>query len=120
MPSWKSSNGNWTDFRKKFNLTRDDELDLHLGRRDPSTMTYWEAMAGIEEFVLAALQSAQNNGRPHIMFLHGRSTSRPGSTTARSVVRRLMRSSEATPYIERSGCIQHESVFVAKIKPKRE
>jgi hypothetical protein len=58
--------------------------------------------------------------RPYIMFVHGRSTSRQGKTTARSVVRKFMRSSEATPYIERRCSIQHETVFVARIKPKRD
>jgi hypothetical protein len=53
------------------------------------------------------LQKAQKKGRPYIMFVHGSSTSRPGKTTARSVVRQFMRSPDATPLIERNGCIQH-------------
>ena len=120
MPIWKSSNGNWTDFRQQFNLTRDDEIDLHFGRRDGSVMTYDEAMGGIGERVRAALQNGQNKGRPYIMFVQRPINVAPGKTTARSIVRQFMRSSEATPYIERRGSIQHETVFVARIKPKRD
>src|ERR1035437_9916430 len=51
------------------------------------------------------------------MFLHGWSTSRPGNTTSRSQVRKLMQSKESTPYIVRRDCIQHDTVFVAAIRP---
>jgi hypothetical protein len=75
-------------------------------------------MCEVEETVLKSLQRAYERGRPYLMFTHGGSTSRPGKTTARSVVRRVMRSKEATPYIQRSECIQHPTVFVAKIRAK--
>jgi hypothetical protein len=39
-----------------------------------------------------------------------------GKTTARSQVRRFIRSKAATPFIERARCIQHETVFVAKVR----
>jgi hypothetical protein len=40
---------------------------------------------------------------------------------AAKVVREFMRSPDATPLIERSGCIQHDTVFIAKVRPaKRE
>jgi hypothetical protein len=65
------------------------------------------------------LGEAQRNGRSHIMFIHGSSTSRPGQTTARSQVRKFMRSSAATPFIERKHCIQHDTVFVAKLRRLR-
>jgi hypothetical protein len=51
------------------------------------------------------------------MFIHGWHTSRVGRTTARSVVRGFMRSKGATSLIERKHCIQHQTVFVAKIRP---
>jgi hypothetical protein len=116
MLVWNSRGGNWTDFRQQFNLTRDDEVDLHFGRRDPSALTYAEAMGKIEELIRTRLKAAQKKGRPYILFVHGWSTSRPGKTSARSMVRQFMRSSEATPYIERRGCIQHDTAFLAKIK----
>jgi hypothetical protein len=34
MPIKKHS-GDWTDLRRLFALTREDEIDLHFGRRDP-------------------------------------------------------------------------------------
>jgi hypothetical protein len=71
-------------------------------------------MAEIAELVEEKVKEAQANGRSHIMFVHGHSTSRPGQTTARSVVRGFMRS---TPYVVKAGCIQHCTVFVAKIRP---
>jgi hypothetical protein len=53
-------------------------------------------MCDLEMMVEQNLTTAQNNGRPYLMFVHGWSTSRPGKTTARSVVRNFMRSKAAT------------------------
>jgi hypothetical protein len=107
--------GNWTDYRRRFGLLPEDEVDLHNGRRDPH-VRYDDVMSKVEETVLTALRQASERGRPYIMFTHGSSTSRMGKTTARSVVRRVMRGKAATPYIERAGRIQHDSVFVAKVR----
>jgi hypothetical protein len=108
--------GDWKKYRSRFNLARDDEVDLHRGKRDRFTMSYDDAMAAVAETVRNALQDAQVRRRPYVMFRHGSSTSRNGATTARSEVRKFMRSPEATPYIDRRLCIQHDSVFVAKIR----
>jgi hypothetical protein len=59
-------------------------------------------MAEVERIVKNALVRAQQADRPYVMFVHGHSTSRPGQTTARSVVRRFMRSPEATPLVLKS------------------
>jgi hypothetical protein len=112
MGRFQLGSGNWTDYRVQFNP---DEIDLHFGKRDPST-SYGEAMAGVRETVVASLEEAQREARPCVMFVHGSSTSRPGRTTARSQVRGFMRSRAATPLIDRRGCIQHETVFVAKLR----
>jgi galactose-1-phosphate uridylyltransferase len=98
-------------------LSPSDQVNLHFGKRDRSVMTYREAMAGVTAVVVASLKEARRNGRPYLMFIHGSSTSRRGKTTARSQVRGFMRSKEATPLIDRGGCIQHVTVFVAKLKP---
>ena len=111
----KNQNCNWTDFRNRFALTPQDEIDLHFGRRDPHS-PYENVMAELAELIENKLRQAQKNGRHYLMFVHGWSTSRPGKTTARSVVRMFMRSPAATPLIERNGCIQHDTVFVAKIR----
>jgi hypothetical protein len=108
--------GNWVELRKEFGLSQEDEVDLHFGRRDNSVSSYEDVMADVEKLVEAKLAQAQKSGRRYLMFVHGYSTSRPGRTTARSKVRSFMRSSVATPFIERAQCIQHETVFVAKIK----
>ena len=108
-----TGNGDWVRYRK---LGPHKEIDLHyneLGRRDGS---YDEAMDHIREVTLRAVKEAHEEGTPYVIFTHGKSTSRPGKTTARSVVRGLMRSNELTPYIIRKECIQHESVFVAVIR----
>jgi hypothetical protein len=114
MPIMKRTGG-WTSFRAEFGLTRENEIDLHFGRRDLNT-SYENAMADVATLVETKLIEAQKAGCPYLMFIHGWSTSRRGKTTARSIVRRFMRSKAATPLIERSGCIQHETVFIAKIQ----
>jgi hypothetical protein len=110
--------GPWDRYRWQLGLSRSDEVDLHFGKRDPSLMTFREAMDGVTALIVASLEQARRNGRPYVMFIHGSSTSRRGKTTARSQVRNFMRSKHATPLIDRSGCIQHGTVFVAKLKPQ--
>jgi hypothetical protein len=110
--------GDWKQFRQSLGLTPEQEIDLHFGRRDPS-MPYESAMAEVEQIVRDRLTQAQRSGLNYLMFIHGRSTSRNGKTTARSVVRGFMRSKDATPLIERHHCTQHCTVFVAKIRPKK-
>ena len=110
--------GDWNLLRQRFNLLPSDEVDLHFGRRDPH-VPYEEVMAEVSDIVRRSLLTAQQNKRPYVLFLHGHSTSRRGVTTARSAVRSFIRSKEATPLVERSGCIQHSSVFLAKIRPPK-
>ncbi|MFA5780501.1 MAG: hypothetical protein WC947_10245 [Elusimicrobiota bacterium] len=112
---FKEGTGDWIKYRK---LKDSTELDLHyseFGRRD---IPYWEAMAQVYTDILEFLKDAYQKGLRYVIFTHGSSTSRQGKTTARSQVRRLMRSRDATPYIIRNKCIQHESVFVAAVRPK--
>jgi hypothetical protein len=68
--------GNWTDYRARFNLLPEDEIDLHHGRRDPHT-SYFEVMSEVGEIACTAVRRAFEQGRPYIMFTHGASTSRP-------------------------------------------
>jgi len=103
--------GDWTQYR------RPDckEVNFHFGRREPN-QSYDEAMWEIEDIVEGELVKAQKNGCAYVMFIHGWSTSGPGKINARSVVRGFMRSPEATPLIVRSECIQHETIFRAKVR----
>lgn len=108
--------GNWTQYRT---LQPSIEVDFHrndLGKRD---IPYGVAMDKIRDEVLESLKSAYNEGKGYVLLIHGHSTSRPGKTTTRSVIRALMRSKEATPYIIRNKCIQHQSVFVAAIRANK-
>jgi hypothetical protein len=115
----KREQGDWVRYRERLGLSAADEIDLHFGRRergDRNVASYYNAMADIEQLVRDSLRKAQENGRAHVMFIHGHSTSRPGQTTARSVVRGFMRSKEATPFVIKAHCIQHPTVFIAKIR----
>lgn len=110
--------GNWTEYRK---LGTYLEVDFHPPetheQRHAEMMPYHERMWEVYGRTIDTLKQAQDEGYEYVIFTHGWSTSRPGQTTARSEVRKVMRSPEATPYIIRKDCIQHHSVFVAKIKP---
>jgi hypothetical protein len=117
---FKKGTGDWTQYRGADVV----EVDLHWCPEDrhPEDRREWipyqEKMGQVEACALAALKDAYERGTKWVLFIHGHSTSRPGRVTSRSVVRRLMRSKEATPYICRSESIQHETVFVAAIRPK--
>ena len=111
MSSFKREGGDWTRYRG----LAPHEVDFHYGRRDWD-VPYWEAMDEVRRDVMEALKQAQLDGSRWVLFRHGASTSRMGATTARSVVRGVMRSSAATPYICRRDCIQHDSVFLASIR----
>jgi hypothetical protein len=112
---FKRENGNWADYRARFGLRREHDVDFHCSKREPGTF-YGEQFKGLKESLTEALKQAQAEGRPYVLFTHGWSTSRPGKMTARSLIRGFMRSPVATPFIERNGCIQHESVFLAKVR----
>lgn len=110
---FKRMAGDWVRFRELPNLM---ERDLHWAGETP-TGAYWENMETVWRVALESLQAAQAQGKQYVLFTHGWSTSRVGKTTSRSQVRKLMASREATPYILRNQCIQHDSVFVAAIRP---
>lgn len=119
MGPFEQATGDWTQYRK---LQPSIEADFHSSEYEPREVhgprevPYGEAMAEVRHKALEALKEAQREGVRYVIFKHGWSTSRPGKTTARSEVRSLMRSKEATPYIIRKECIQHEAVFVAVIR----
>ena len=58
---------------------------------------------------LRTLVDAHRRGLAWVVFTHGSSTSRPGKTTCRSEVRRLLRGKDATPYIVRREIGQNRS-----------
>ena len=111
--SFKHESGDWTRFRE---MKPCIEIDFHLSESGPRATNYEAAMGDVRCRAMSALKNAYEIGLRFVIFTHGHSTSRPGHTTARSEVRGLMRSSDATPYIKRGECIQHESVFVAALK----
>lgn len=111
---FKRESGDWKEYRSLPDLM---EIDFHRsgGCHQGS---YYEKMSAVSCEAFEALASAYEEGKKFILFKHGSSTSYNGKSTSRSVVRGLMRSKEATPFIIRSQCIQHDSVFVAAIRPK--
>jgi hypothetical protein len=105
--------GDWVQYRELGPL----EVDFHHNDYEEyDGLSYYERMEQAGTRTLEALKKAQQQGNPWVLFTHGWSTSRPGATTFRSVVRGVMRSKESTPYIIRKKCIQHESVFLAAIR----
>src|SRR5262249_34166107 len=110
---FKKGSGNWTQYRR---LPKSIEVDFHYSESGPRNIPYWEAMDTVWGKAFDALEQAYHQGVRYVIFTHGSSTSRPGRTTARSQIRKLMRSPAATPYIRRSECIQHETVFVTAIR----
>ena len=116
MTTFQKGHGNWTQYRQLPGVV---EVDLHFSDFGPRQIEYWEAMDEVYDIAFKALRDAYEQESKHVLYTHGSGTSRPGKTTARSQVRSLMRSAEATPYIDRARCIQHETVFVAAIKPRR-
>jgi hypothetical protein len=112
--------GDWRRFRT---LEKGmPEVDFHPGGWGEETGEFTDfhsKMDRVFERALEGLQQAQLAGNSYVLFTHRKSTSRSGRTSARSVVRKLMRSKEATPYLIRKDCIQHESVFVACIRESK-
>ena len=104
--------GNWVEYRK---LGKHLEIDFHNEFREGP---YYEWLEEVKSRVVSALREAYENDYEWVIFTHGKSTSRLGKSTARSVVRNVMRSKESTPYIVKNKSIQHFTVFVACIRPK--
>ena len=116
---FKKGYGDWKQYRR---LPRAIEIDFHYSENSSDKsyglpISYDEKMDQVRCNALEALRTTYEQDRPYVIYRHGASTSRNGKATARSVVRELMRSSKATPYIIRRDCIQHETVFVAAIRP---
>jgi hypothetical protein len=114
MSRFKIGICDWTQYFSKLNLSeKDDQINLHFGK---GCKPHYESMAEVEMIVERGLKEAQLKGRPYLVFNHGWHTSGRGRTSARSVVRGFMRSKAATPLIERKDCIQHVTIFVAKLR----
>jgi len=102
----------WIEYRDLPDLM---EVDFHRANQN-SRGLYHENMQSIWDDTLSAVKAAQAQGKKYVLLKHGWSTSHVGKTTSRSQIRKFMRSKEATPYIIRRDCIQHDSVFVAAIR----
>jgi hypothetical protein len=103
---------NWVELRNLYAIGR--EVDFHWGRRDP----WVPYLDGVWDLVVNSVKDAYERGESYVLFTHGNSTSRRGKTTARSMVRTIIRSKEMTPWIYRSKCLQHESVMLVAIRRK--
>lgn len=114
---FKNECRNWTEYREFPDVW---EYDFH--RFNPNINApkppYYELMDAVYVEAKRVLKTAQDKGYQYVLFTHGWSTSRMGETTTRSQIRKLMKGKDATPFILRKNCIQHDSVFVAAIHPK--
>jgi hypothetical protein len=120
---FKKEDGDWTQYQRLPGLV--EEVDFHRSNedrhpedRDQGHIPYAAKMGAVYHDALQALEDAQERGARWVIFIHGKSTSRRGKETAQSVVRGLMKSDAAKPFIDRSECIEHPTVFVAAIRPK--
>jgi hypothetical protein len=111
----KHAGGPWIELDKP----GAQRLDLHFGKGDGSK-PYQERMSDVLRLVFDTLKQAQSDGVEWILITHGSSTSGAFKTSARSVVRGLMRSPEATPFIVRKDCVQHETAFLVRVNPRKE
>ena len=106
--------GDWTEYRK---LPGCIEVDFHQSSYGPRKIDYREAMDRVYMTALRALQDAHARGLRCVLMTHEWSTSRRGQTTARSEIRNLMRNKEASPFVIKAQCLQHDSVFVVALRP---
>jgi|GEM_PF-4967374 len=116
MAMFKSDSRNWVEFRKFPDVM---EVDFHWSNYKDhfaKELSFDERMHAVKTVAMDALIDAKLKGKRYVLFTHGNSTSRPGRASARSQIRNLMRSKEATPYIIRSECLQHETAFLAVIR----
>jgi hypothetical protein len=105
---------NWIEYRS---LPGIREVELHFGENMGGS--FYENMDAIRVLALDSIKNAyHDNEIQYVMFTHGSSTSGSGRISSRSVIRGLMRHKDATPFICRKDCIQHDSVFVAAMRQK--
>ena len=70
--AFQHETGNWVNYRTRFRLLPDDEIDLlHFGLRDTREQSYADVMDDVRNLVVERLQRAQTDFRPYVMFTHG-------------------------------------------------
>lgn len=111
--------GAWVELR----APNQAELDLHLkpevqGEHGSRHQSFEQNMQDAYDLTLQALKDAVEESQDSLLVVHGKSTSGIGRRSSRSVVRALMRSKEATPYIVRTKSLEHETAFLACLRPK--
>lgn len=116
MSSFRGAGGDWKALRTLAAQSTGAEIDFHWHEPGGTSVPYRERMQKVHAYALTTLRIAQERGVRWLILRHGSSTSGPGRETARSVIRGLMRSSDATPYIVRKECVQHASVFLARVR----
>jgi hypothetical protein len=84
-------------------------IDYHDG--SDYGMEYWEHLEDFHNRTMEGLKKAQKDGYEYILFTHGSSTSRQGTQTARSEVRKIMKGKKGTPFIIRKYCIDYGYSF---------
>lgn len=90
-------------------------VDFHRAGTSPG-VSFEDKMRRTYREARAALRTARSRGYAYIAFTHGGRELPRGRRSTRSVVRGLIRSPEATPYVERSRCILTPAVTVAALR----
>lgn len=111
---FKKHVGDWTALRQLPGKLL--EFDLHRSTGEPCDIPYEDRMKAVHDDTLEALQVAQAAGVDWLLITHGYSTSRGNNTTSQSIVRKLMRSKQSTPYVVKTESIQAGTVFAACIR----
>ena len=69
--AFQHETGNWVNYRTRFRLLPDDEIDLHFGLRDTREKSYAEVMHDVRNMVVERLQRAQTKF-PALRYVHAR------------------------------------------------
>jgi hypothetical protein len=112
---FKKDTVDWKEYKA---LPRVSQVDFPYSKGEPTNVMYFVELSNTRAMALDALQIGFERGDKYVIFTHGHAASTIGKTTARSQVRALMRSKEASPYIVREECIQQEEVFIAALRLK--
>ena len=101
---------NWGEWQSRTDVKT---VDFHWGKQRGG---FYVWTSEVYDIATEALKTAQAEGMRYVLFTHGSSTAGPGKTTARSIVRAIIKSKEATPYIIRRNSIQARSSLLVAIR----
>jgi len=78
---------------------------------------YHDTLSRAHQIALDGLKQAQKEGYDYLLLVHGHGS--PGQTTPASIVRKLIRSKESTPYVIKLRSKKYDDVLLAAIRRKK-